>query len=272
MLHDRITRLGVSVILSVVAYQAAARDIVLMNAPYLNPQLAVEDRVKDLVGRMSPDEKCAQIGLVVGFDAFVRDAAGKLHVEPAFAQALKVRPFRRLIRAGARQIMCTYNTVDGEHCSSSPYQLDEILRRQLGFKGVVNGDAGSIQGAASHRMCKDIPHAAAKALKAGCDTEFDIGRWKAGDLFKAGYDAGLISDADLNKAVSRLLKIKFELGFLNARIESWSVLPAFSWSQARRNQLESPYRPRSLDGMIGPVDSCPAKEVLIMKCKDRVES
>ena len=391
MLHDRIIRLGVSVILSVVAYQAAARDIVLMNAPYLNPQLAVEDRVKDLVGRMSPDEKCAQIGLVVGFDAFVRDAAGKLHVEPAFAQALKVRPcgqiyglyrsdtwskrdwtngvkpleapeianqiqrvaieetrlgipvlfvaeaphglmelglpvyptgpglgasfdvdmifrigvakgeaacargemsmyapivdiardarwsraeesfgelpehvsqlalaefkgimstgvdaclkhyvgagsaeggqhtmdvhvgpnelqnvqlrpFRRLIRAGARQIMCTYNTVDGEHCSSSPYLLDEILRRQLGFKGVVNGDAGSIQGAASHRMCKDIPHAAAKALKAGCDTEFDIGRWKAGDLFKAGYDAGLISDADLNKAVSRLLKIKFELG------------------------------------------------------------
>ena len=136
----------------------------------------------------------------------------EIHVGLNELQNVQLRPFRRLIRAGAREIMCTYNNVDGEHCSSSAYLLDEILRGQLGFTGFVNGDAGSIQGAAGRRMCKDVPHAAARALKAGCDTEFDLGDLRAGDLFKSAYDAKLLTDADLDKAVMRVLTLKFELG------------------------------------------------------------
>ena len=127
-------------------------------------------------------------------------------------QNVWLRPFRRLFAAGARELMCTYNVVDGEHCSSSPYLLREVLRGQLGYRGFVNGDAGSIQMAASRRMCKDVDHAAARALKAGCDTEFDLGAVKGGDLFLGAYRKGLVTDADLDRSLRLVLSLKFEMG------------------------------------------------------------
>lgn len=127
-------------------------------------------------------------------------------------QNVWLRPFRRLFAAGARELMCTYNVVDGEHSSTSPYLLREVLRGQLGYRGFVNGDAGSIQMAASGRMCKDVDHAAARALKAGCDTEFDLGSVKGGDLYFGAYRKGLVTDADLDRSLKLVLSLKFEMG------------------------------------------------------------
>ncbi len=127
-------------------------------------------------------------------------------------QNVWLRPFRRLLAAGARELMCTYNVVDGEHSSTSPYLLGDVLRGQLGYRGFVNGDAGSIQMAASERMCKDVDHAAARALKAGCDTEFDLGNVRGGDLYLGAYRKGLVTDGDLDRSLRRVLTLKFEMG------------------------------------------------------------
>jgi beta-glucosidase len=70
---------------------------------------------------------------------------------------------------------------------------------------------GSVEGIAStHRVAPDIKHAAAMALKSGLD--MDLGGNAYGKNLEHALKEGLISSADLDSAVSNVLRLKFEMG------------------------------------------------------------
>lgn len=124
-----------------------------------------------------------------------------------------LRPFRSAVQEGAAIVMSTYHDVDGEPCTGSSFLLNDVLRGQLGFNGMVIADGGAVEMLCSCRVAPDRKGAAAKALLAGCDGESghaslaDCGK----DLMEA-WEAGLIRESDLDTAVGRLLEIKFALG------------------------------------------------------------
>ena len=122
-----------------------------------------------------------------------------------------LEPFRRAIGAGAMSIMTSYNAVDGEPTTASSFLLKELLRERWGFQGFVFSDLGSIEGiAGTHRVAPDVKHAAAMALQAGVD--IDLGGNAYGRNLAQALADNLISMADIDLAVSNVLRLKFEMG------------------------------------------------------------
>ena len=119
-------------------------------------------------------------------------------------------PFGQAINAGALSVMTSYNSMDGTPCTANHYLLTELLRDDWKFKGVVVSDLYSIEGIhQSHFVASTMKEAAVMALSAGVD--IDLG----GDAYMNLMDAvnrKEISKEILDAAVSRVLRLKFEMG------------------------------------------------------------
>ncbi|MCX2450007.1 glycoside hydrolase family 3 C-terminal domain-containing protein [Pedobacter sp. PLR] len=119
-------------------------------------------------------------------------------------------PFQSAVKAGARSIMAAYNSIDGIPCSSNSFLLTDILIKEWGFKGFTVSDLGSIEGIkGSHRIARDYTEAATLALTAGLDA--DLGGNAYPNLI-AAVEKGKIEARFIDTAVSRVLRLKFEMG------------------------------------------------------------
>lgn len=119
-------------------------------------------------------------------------------------------PFRKAVKEGAGTLMTSYNAIDGVPCTANKELLTDVLRNQWGFKGFVYSDLISIEGIVGMRAAKDNKEAAVKALKAGLD--MDLGGNAFGKNLKKAYEEGLITMADLDRAVGNVLRLKFQMG------------------------------------------------------------
>jgi beta-glucosidase len=118
--------------------------------------------------------------------------------------------FKKAVKAGAATIMTSYNSIDGVPCTSNKYLLDDVLRKQWGFNGVVYSDLYSIDGIAGMRAAADLKESAALALKAGVD--LDLGANAYTNHLKKAIEEGLVSEDELDKAVANILRLKFNMG------------------------------------------------------------
>ena len=122
-------------------------------------------------------------------------------------------PFEAAVRdAGLRSMMHAYDDVDGMPCVASRYLFTELLRERWGFDGIVVSDyLGIDELITSHEVTEDRATAAALALGAGVDMELPTTRFFAAPLAEA-LASGRVSQADVDTAVVRVLRVKFELG------------------------------------------------------------
>lgn len=119
-------------------------------------------------------------------------------------------PFRAAIAAGARSVMTAYNSVDGVPCTCNRHTLTDILRGEWGFEGFVVSDLVSIEGLwETHGVAADIDDAAVQALRAGVDVDL---RGAAFATLKNAVQTGRVSEGDIDRAVRRVLALKFEMG------------------------------------------------------------
>lgn len=123
-------------------------------------------------------------------------------------------PFRRAIdEAGLSVVMNSYNEIDGVPAAANRWLLTDLLRDQLGFRGMVVSDYDSV------RMLQTIFHtartpgeAAAQAVTAGIDAELP-----AMDQFDALADevrSGRVDERIIDQAVDRVLTVKSRLGLI----------------------------------------------------------
>lgn len=119
-------------------------------------------------------------------------------------------PFRKVIDAGALSVMTSYNSLDGIPSTASDYLYTDILRRQWHFKGFVVSDLYSIDGIwETHHVAANLQEAGTMALRAGVDE--DLGGKAYAKLIDAVH-RGLVSEAMVDTACARILRMKFEMG------------------------------------------------------------
>lgn len=122
-------------------------------------------------------------------------------------------PFEKAVKAGAGTVMTSYNSIDGIPCTSNHHLLTDMLRGEWGFNGFVYSDLLSVDGIAGMGAAANNKEAAVLALKAGLD--MDLGGGAFGKNLKKALDEGLITMADLDRAVANVLAMKFRLGLFD---------------------------------------------------------
>ena len=127
--------------------------------------------------------------------------------------------FRALVVDGkAASVMCSYNSFRGQPACANDELLGKVLRGQWGFSGYVVSDCGAVNDIyQGHKARKTAVEAAAMALRAGTDLECGAGSWAPGspDSYETLGDAvkqGLVKEADLDRALGRLLSAQMRLG------------------------------------------------------------
>jgi beta-xylosidase len=151
-------------------------------------------------------------------------------------------PFEMAIRlGGARSVMPSYTDIDGVPATANPMLLTDLLRARLGFAGVVVSDYYAISFLElQHAIARDQGHAAALALSAGVDVELPGVRC-FGEPLRAAVADRRVSEADVDRAVSAVLRQKCELGLLDP---GWTPVPA----RAHRGPDGAAAGHRSADG------------------------
>ena len=127
--------------------------------------------------------------------------------------------FEIAVKNGAKSIMTSYNAIDGIPCTSNSWLLKDVLRERWGFKGIVFSDLGSIWALHStHRIAASQLEATAQAINAGVD--IDLGDSNYGKYLKEAVENGLVPIENVDDAVRRVLRFKYEIGlFDNPYIE-----------------------------------------------------
>ncbi len=120
--------------------------------------------------------------------------------------------FKALVDAGVESVMCAYNRTNDEPCCASKFLLQDLLRKQWGFKGHIVSDCGALSDFyKGHNVSADSIEAAALALKHGVN--LNCGMVYYG--LKDAVSRGLVVEKELDDVLSVLLKTRFKLGLFD---------------------------------------------------------
>ena len=121
--------------------------------------------------------------------------------------------FKKLVmEAKVEAVMGAYNRTLDEPCNGSKLLLEDILRGEWGFEGHVVSDCGALTDFhVNHKVTKDAVETVALALQRGCD----IGCDQVYSEIPEAIARGLISEADVDRALARTLGTRFKLGMFD---------------------------------------------------------
>ncbi|MBR5687826.1 MAG: glycoside hydrolase family 3 C-terminal domain-containing protein [Prevotella sp.] len=146
--------------------------------------------------------------------------------------------FKALVQEGnVAQIMCAYQRIDGDPCCGNTRYLQQILRQDWHFPGVVVSDCGAVSDfyrKGHHEVVNTRMEASSKAVLSGTDVE-------CGSEYRSlpeAVKAGLISEEQIDVSVRRLLQHRFELGdFDDESLVPWKRIGPEVIASAEHKQL-----------------------------------
>jgi beta-glucosidase len=146
-----------------------------------------------------------------------------------------VAPFAAAIKeANLASVMNAYCEIDGVPLGASKELLTDVLRGELGFDGVVVSDYFTVPTLMNyHRIASDEGEAARWALEAGIDVELPALQCYGAPLRQA-IEKGTVEMALVDAAVSRVLRMKFQLGlFEQPYVDPGAAAAVFDTSEQR---------------------------------------
>ena len=197
--------------------------------PYLTSVMGVQV-VKGLQGPEDAKYRklwaCAKHYAVHSGPEYTRHSANLTNVSPRDMWETYMPAFKTLVQdAKVREVMCAYQRLDDDPCCGSQRLLQTILRDEWGFEYLVVSDCGAVSDFyESHKSSSDATHASAKATIAGTDVECGYGY--AYRSIPEAVKRGLITEAEVDKHVVRLLEGRFDLGEMDdPSLVEWSKIP-----------------------------------------------
>ncbi len=207
---------------------------------YLGAQIAAA-RVRGIQGKKLGGTD-ALLACVKHYAAYGAPVAGRdyntVDMSERFLREYYMPPYQAAVEAGAATVMTSFNDYDGVPATGNKYLIDNILRKEWGFKGFVVSDYTGINEMVNHGVVKDEKEAGELAFNAGMDMDMQ------GSIFqrflKQSVKEGKVREADINLAVKRILHLKYDLGlfddpykFCNAEREKSTLLSAENRAAAR---------------------------------------
>lgn len=120
-------------------------------------------------------------------------------------------PFERAAREGCMSFMTGYQSMDGVPITANRWLLKDILKTEWGWDGIVVTDWSNVGRMVwEQKICADFTEAAALAIRSGNDLSMTTPQF-----FEGAQNAvakGLVSEAEIDEVVTRILRLKFQLG------------------------------------------------------------
>ncbi len=131
--------------------------------------------------------------------------------------------FKATAEAGAATLMTSFNKIDGIPSTGNKWLLKNVLRDEWGWDGMIVTDWNSAGEMIAHGFSEDLKHSAEQAVNAGVD--MDMMSYGFIQHLEELVNEGKVSEAEIDRAVRNILKLKFELGlFENPYVDE--TLPA----------------------------------------------
>ena len=120
--------------------------------------------------------------------------SGSSNLDERTLREIYLPAFEAVVKKGkTRSLMCAYNAVNGTFCAENKMLLTDVLRNEWGSEAFVVTDWGAVRDRA-------------KGIAAGLDLEMPGGPNATGEEIVAAVKEGTLPEADLDKAVLRLLQ------------------------------------------------------------------
>ncbi len=128
-------------------------------------------------------------------------------------QAETLSPWRHALKARPASVMAGYHAVDGIPCTANGALLQDLLRDQMGFNGLVLTDWQNVDRLVDlHRVAPDLESAAAIAVANGTDIVMGTPNFPA--ALKSAFEHGKVGQDHIDTACLRVLEMKEKLGLL----------------------------------------------------------
>lgn len=177
-------------------------------------------------------------------------------------------PFKAGVQeAGAKSLMASYNEVDGIPSHENRWMLHDVLRGEWKFDGVIVSDWFGVRELISrHHVAADSAEAAREALAATVDVELPDA--EAYPTLVAQVRSGAVPEAEVDSAVRRLLRAKFEMGlFENPYVDAAAADRISGSADNRPLALEAARRSiillKNQDGLL-PLNADALKRVAVI--------
>lgn len=118
-------------------------------------------------------------------------------------------PYQEAVEAGVATVMSSFNEVDNVPATANKWLLEDLLRKQWGFKGLVLTDYASINDLPRHGI-GDPVSTTIRALEAG--TDIDMEAYAYHYMLPEAVRNGRVPMGLIDKACRRVLEAKYQLG------------------------------------------------------------
>lgn len=187
-------------------------------------------------------------------------------VPPSELHDTHLPPFRAGLRAGAESVMTALTALNGVPATADSGLMRRILRREMGFKGLLVADWQAVSSLTKHGVARDGADAARKAFQAGVDMDMTSGLyWKH---LPEEVRQGRISQGALDESVRRVLRLKFALGLFDrpvidpVRAEAGLLRP--ETRAAAREAARASFVLLKNEGGLLPIDPARVKRIALI--------
>lgn len=180
--------------------------------PYLGEQMAAA-QVRGFQGEYigAPDHLISSVKHFAGYGAAQggRDYDSS-DISDELLYNVYLRPYHAGVKAGTGTIMSAYMDLNAVPATGNAFLLQDVLRKEWGFKGFVVSDWDAVRNLQTHGFASSPADAATRAANAGVNMEMTSSVYR--EYLPAAVKSGQISEATIDGLVRPILEMKYRLG------------------------------------------------------------
>ena len=144
-------------------------------------------------------------------------------------------PFHAAVQAGAATVMSAYMDLNGVPATGNRWLLQDVLRQDWNFKGIVVSDWDAVRNLETHGFAANPEDAAVRAVNAGVNVEMTSSTYR--DNLPAAVKSGAVQEATIDALVRPILEMKYRLGLFSQPYADMATFQEETASPAQRTAV-----------------------------------